>query len=64
MITRNDLVQKFRNQFFVNLPKDDALDQKIISEVQAMVKSDKALGEKELVLLTKKLEEISNTYRR
>jgi len=46
------------------LPKDDALDQKIISEVQAMVKSDKALGEKELVLLTKKLEEISNTYRR
>ena len=29
-----------------------------------MVKSDKALGEKELDLLTKKLEEISNTYRR
>ena len=57
-------MQKFRNQFFVNLPKDEALDQKIISEVQAMVKSDKALGEKELVLLTKKLEEISNTYRR
>jgi len=32
--------------------------------VQAMVKSDKALEEKELGLLTKKLEEISNTYRR
>lgn len=49
------LINKFRQKFNVDFDTDHRLDAKIVDTVNNAVKSDEPLGEKQLVMLSRKL---------
>ena len=52
------LINKFRQKFNVDFDSDNRLDAKIVDTVNSAVKSDEPLGEKQLVLLSRKLNQV------
>ena len=58
------LINKFRQKFNVDFETDHRLDGKIVDAVNAAIKSDEPLGEKQLVMLSRKLTALVEDYRR
>jgi len=58
------LINKFRQKYNVDFDSDCRLDAKIVDCVQGAVKSDEALGEKQLVQLSRKVAATVEDYRK
>lgn len=58
------LINKFRQKFDVDFDKDNRLDGKLVDAVNSAVKTDEPLGEKQLVMLSRKLTAMVEDYRR
>jgi hypothetical protein len=50
------LITKFRNKFQISLQQEADLDAKICDQVNSVVKTDEALGEKQLIILSRKIQ--------
>ena len=58
------LINKFRTKYQISYNSDLQLDSKVIDTVNQAVKQDQALGEKQLVLLSRKVAHIVEEHRK
>lgn len=58
------LINKFRQKFNINFHADSFLDQKIVELVGTAIKSDEPIGEKQLVLLSRKVTSTVEEHRK